>query len=106
MLPRPFPFRPKPRRLPKRKRMTVVVGIKNNDSVIVTADREENDLYLRDDVSKIEVCTLGNGWVIGFAGAGDSAFIDFSVQKLRDKLEKTKSLSPIKLRSTIESELL
>jgi 20S proteasome alpha/beta subunit len=85
--------------------MTVVVGLKNNDSVIVATDREENDRYLRNDVVKIAVHNLKKGWTAGFAGAGDAAFIDYSVQQLEERLSECKKLTSGIFRRTVESEL-
>lgn len=105
MLPKPS-FEPKSFRLPVRKRMTVVIGLKNNDSVVIAADREENDSYLRNDVGKIRYFTLRNGWHLGLGGAGNSAFIDYSFQQIEERLNKAKSLSSATVREQIEDELL
>jgi 20S proteasome alpha/beta subunit len=85
--------------------MTVVIGLKNNDSTVIATDREENDRYLRNDVSKISIHTLNNGWTAGFAGSGDSGYIDYSVQQLEEKLGKAKRLTGKTFRSTVEGEL-
>jgi len=40
-VPAPRPFRPKPRQLPQRKRMTIAVGVLARTGVVIAADSQE-----------------------------------------------------------------
>ena len=51
-LPRHTP-RPKPQRLPERKRMTICIGIVASDGVVIAADREESSGDFKNDTGKI-----------------------------------------------------
>ena len=86
--------------------MTAIVGLTLRDATIVAADREENDRYLKNDVSKLDPYNIG-GWSFSFAGAGSSDFIEFTVQKLIARLTPLgPTMSKADVRNGIESEIL
>ena len=67
--PRPFP--PKPRQLPCGKRMTIAIGVLADNGIVVAADTEESDGYLKSSQSKIRVSSASA--VIGvWSGPGQS----------------------------------
>lgn len=75
--PLPFPVL-NPQRLPERKRVTIVVGMIAQDGIVIAADREEGDGYLKNDIGKIRGAFRGRepvGW-IGIGGAGEGPEID------------------------------
>jgi hypothetical protein len=58
--------------------MTIVVGMSAQDGIIIAADREEGDEYLKNDMGKIRGAFRGSapfGW-IGVGGAGDGPACD------------------------------
>jgi hypothetical protein len=74
MYPRPH-FPPKPKRLPARKRMTLVNGFRcRTGGVLLCADREEDDGYNKREVDKIIriPCTLLQTCDIFLTAAGNS----------------------------------
>jgi 20S proteasome alpha/beta subunit len=105
MLPKPFAYPPKPKRLPPRKRMTLVLGLKSDDCVVLGADKEESDQYLKYPVGKIVWHSFSNGWTLGFSGAGSAHLIDYTVQEIKTGFEKTKKVTPNLLRPAIEEVL-
>src|SRR6266849_6502302 len=60
------PFKRKPMRLPVRKRMTIIVGLKHNEGLVVAADSEENS-NLKRRVPKLPVYlnTEGGALIVG-----------------------------------------
>jgi 20S proteasome alpha/beta subunit len=80
------PFHPKTERLPARKRMTICIGIVASDGVVIAADREEGDGYLKNDTGKISVVFKGTVPIGQFAvtGAGTSANLDEAGNLLRN----------------------
>lgn len=58
--------------------MTIVIGIIGQDGIVIAADREESDEYLKNDTGKIRGAFRGVepiGW-IGVGGAGEGPEID------------------------------
>src|ERR1700719_1125175 len=82
--PKPHPSpRPQPERLPKRKRMTIAIGLRARDGIVIAADREEGDGYLTNERGKILQVFRGMppiGWIT-VTGAGDGPALD-EVSKL------------------------
>ncbi len=66
--------------------MTVVVGLKFMEGMVLAADREENDSYLRYQIQKIQRLRFRNKMIAGITGDGDAHFIDFSTDKIKDYL--------------------
>lgn len=66
--------------------MTVVIGIIAQDGVVIAADREEGDEYLKNDMGKLREVFRGLepvGW-IGVGGAGDGPACDEISRLLTD----------------------
>src|SRR5438132_4917979 len=87
--PKPFPPRPKPKRLPQARRMTIAIGLLAQDGVILAADTEESiPDYLKRHQGKImttevSITTDSIGTVIDYSkgvmaisGAGDADYLD------------------------------
>lgn len=66
--------------------MTVVIGLKLQDDIVLAADREESDSYLPDQVQKIQRLGFPNKMIAAIAGAGDAHFIDFSAAEIENYL--------------------
>jgi 20S proteasome alpha/beta subunit len=66
--------------------MTVVVGLKFMEGIVLAADREESDSYLRYQVQKIQRLRFPNKMIAGITGDGDAHFIDFATGKIKDYL--------------------
>jgi 20S proteasome alpha/beta subunit len=66
--------------------MTIAMGIRASDGIVIAADREEGDGYLTNERGKILQTFRGRnpvGW-IGIAGAGDGPAIDEVTKLLTD----------------------
>jgi 20S proteasome alpha/beta subunit len=66
--------------------MTIAIGIRASDGIVIAADREESDSYLKNDVGKILQTFRGRspiGW-IGIAGAGNGPEIGEITKVLTD----------------------
>jgi hypothetical protein len=93
---KPFP-KPtiKPKRLPRRKRMTIAIGIKARDGLVVGADSEESTGFLKSSQQKLMPLYLGMQvgsnpspptGVCVFTGAGDGGYIDAITEDLMEIL--------------------
>jgi 20S proteasome alpha/beta subunit len=104
MTPKPHPCPwSKHERLPARKGMTIVIGMIAQDGIVIAADREEGNEYLKNDMGKIRATFRGvgpHGW-IGIGGAGDGPACDevsvllsdcFCAEKERTSAEAKKAL--------------
>jgi 20S proteasome alpha/beta subunit len=58
--------------------MTIAIGLRCNDGIIIAADREEGDGYTKNDVGKIQIAFRGINPIgqIAIAGAGSGPYID------------------------------
>ncbi len=104
MLPKPT-FCPKSKRLPARKRMTVVIGLKFGENILLAADREENDSYLRYQVQKIKRFGFPGGMMVGVTGDGDAHFIDYSTEKLINHFVTHPRLNASRMSEVVEKVL-
>lgn len=76
---KPLPrFKPKSERLPVRKRMTIAIGILASDGVVIAADREEGDGYLKNDSGKVSQAFKGTVPIgsIAITGSGSGPYLD------------------------------
>jgi hypothetical protein len=74
--------------------MTLVLGLKSDGRIILGADKEESDQYLKKYLKKVVWHSFSNGCTLGFSGAGSAHLIDYAVQEIKTGFEKTKKLSP------------
>jgi hypothetical protein len=84
--PKPKQVAPKIQRLPARKRMTIAIGILASDGIVLAADREEGDGYLKEDQGKI-TWKMKMEQPIGacaITGAGDGPYLDEVGSQLSD----------------------
>jgi 20S proteasome alpha/beta subunit len=86
----PRPFQPKPRRLPERKRMTLIAALPYQDGVVIAADSLEAVGDYKVGVDKIRPVQCGN-WVVIFGGSGnDGPLIDVLEQRIQSAIRKHK----------------
>ncbi len=94
----------KSRRLPKRKRMTIVAGFcgtgfggshSTTPYVMLGADSDEVGSAMTSSVRKIEVIT-GEGFKILLAGSGNGDFIDLAIQHARTDVQGPFTLESIR----------
>jgi 20S proteasome alpha/beta subunit len=85
--------------------MTVVVGLKFMEGMVLAADREENDTYLCYQVQKIQRLAFPNKMIAGITGDGDAHFIDFSTEKIKDYLLEHPKISISRIGKGIETVL-
>jgi 20S proteasome alpha/beta subunit len=85
--------------------MTVVVGLKFMEGIVLAADKEESDTYLKSPVQKIQRLVFPNKMIAGMTGAGDAHFIDFSIAELEGYLWGHPELPMSKLGKGIETVL-
>src|SRR5271166_5047297 len=84
--PKPLRFVPKTERLPARKRMTIAVGILASDGVVIAADREEGDVYLKNDSGKVSQAFKGTVPIgsIAVTGSGSGPYLDEVARLITD----------------------
>jgi 20S proteasome alpha/beta subunit len=77
---------PSVKRLRTMKRMTIAIGILASDGVVLAADREESDGYLKNDTGKVSLTFKGTAPVgtIGVTGAGSGAYLDEIARLISD----------------------
>ena len=85
--------------------MTVVIGLKFQGDILLAADREENDAYLRSEVQKIQRLVFPNKMTAGITGAGDAHFIDFAMAEIGGYLWSHPRMSIARFSSGIETVL-
>ncbi len=85
--------------------MTVVIGLKFDKNIVLAADREENDSYLRYQVQKITRFGFPGSMMLGITGDGDAHFIDYSTERLRDYILTHHRLNVSRMSRAIETVL-
>src|SRR5277367_974521 len=80
---------PRPRRLPRGKRVTIAAGFSCFDGIILCADTQEViPGYTKNETDKIRQWK-DNGLCIATAGSGDSELIEALSQRIEDALTNT-----------------
>ena len=107
--PRIWP-KPKPKRLPTRKAVTICAGFKSTFGVVLCADSQETVGALKIDVPKLiikpQVGRRTDKLRMAFAGAGHGPFIDKLVEKMWQAAERGPDMSMTEIVSRIEAENL
>jgi 20S proteasome alpha/beta subunit len=93
MMPKPLP-RPKPNRLERIRRMTICIGIRATNGIVIAADAEENDGYVKIGQQKIftYMGPVGSDvpprpqLTLAFTGAGEGGYIDAFIDNTIDNL--------------------
>jgi 20S proteasome alpha/beta subunit len=85
--------------------MTVVVGLKFIEGIVLAADKEENDTYLKYPIQRIQRLGFPNKMIAGITGDGDAHFIDFSTEKIKDYLLRHPKTSISQVGKGIETVL-
>lgn len=96
--PLPKIYHHKPERLPKRKWMTICIGMVARDGIVIAADAEENDSYIKRSQQKIMTWNTASsggthtpaGCVM--TGAGDAGFIDAFIYDLTKSVGQVKNI--------------
>src|SRR3989304_3233029 len=96
---RPPPFRPKPRRLPKMKRMTLVASVRCGSSVVLGADSLEAVGDVKTSVKKIVPRFQVGRYDLAFAGAGNGLLVDDFERRIQEDLRTCSAVSQGDLRS-------
>lgn len=82
--PFPKPHKIAKPRLPARKYMTIIVGMLNQDGLVMAADSEESTSHLKASVQKIYPYTSAKKSFLLIGGAGPGYLIDTITQNLWD----------------------
>jgi 20S proteasome alpha/beta subunit len=104
--PRPA-FRPKSRRLPREKTMTIAAGFTCSDGLVLCADTQETITgYAKVNTQKMtQIETPFYNMV--FTGSGDSGLIDMTVQLMEQALTLTQQLSGVwEIEKTLRESLV
>ena len=98
--PRPLEPRPKHKRLPERKRMTIAIGFWSNDGILLCADTQLSmsggiktydgkvHTHIFHDSSKYRI-------VFGVAGTGDSDYITMAMGKMMGSFPRCENLEEV-----------
>lgn len=85
---RPFPKplfpKPRPQRLPVRKRVTIVIGMLNQDGLVMAADAEESTAHLKRKVQKLLPYKNKHQSSLVVGGAGPAYLVETITQNLWD----------------------
>jgi 20S proteasome alpha/beta subunit len=91
-------YGPNPMRLPKRKAVTIAIGLSCHQGIILATDSQETISYLKQDVGKLRT-VLTSDCIVSFAEAGDTDYINTAIEcatrdihKARDFLSVINSL--------------
>jgi 20S proteasome alpha/beta subunit len=97
----PWPFRPKPRQLPHRKRMTIAVGVLSNDnSLVIASDCQETvQGYWKRTEVKVRASSAkrrgrDTGVRLAIAGAGRAGYADALEQHVSEAFSKAEGNVP------------
>ena len=103
--PRPKPPYPWPNslRLPRRKAVTIAIGLSCNEGIVLAADSQETISYLKQDVGKLRSVITDN-CIVSFAGAGDTDYIDTALQMATADLHESEDF--LSVASHLEKRLL
>src|SRR5439155_9674096 len=84
----PFYPKPKPLRLHRRKRVTIIAGFQCTDGTMLCADSEQTSTtYTKSQIRKTRLFhVMGTNLAIG--GAGDGSLVDYAVQDLVKHLSR------------------
>jgi 20S proteasome alpha/beta subunit len=101
-------------RLPERKPMTLIAGLKCVDGIVLAADTEESTYLTRGRARKLVTRTFSQGKnkknprtvAIAIAGAGSAALIDTAVEQVFEAVSQTKGTTVRHLKTTIRDALL
>lgn len=98
-------FKPNPKRLGKRKRVTLIAGFKSTGGVVLCADSRESDGLAKGEVDKL--VEYSRDWCsIGFAGAGNDAdIIDSTIEQITDALEQASPTNLLAIKATVRNAL-
>src|SRR5215469_16009646 len=102
MTPKPRYLRSNPR-LPKRRAVTIAIGLHCNEGTVLAADSQETISYMKQDVGKLHTI-ITDHCIVSFAGAGDSSYIHTASAAAIENLHKATDFRTMV--STLETGLL
>src|SRR5438045_453373 len=77
----------------RRRNVTLIIGLKTRDGVIVAAEAEETTgIAAKHEVDKL-ARIAGPDWALAVGGAGDTAIIENVVRRMRKELLGRQTLS-------------
>jgi 20S proteasome alpha/beta subunit len=100
-----IPPHPKPQRLPRRRGVTLVIGLKAKDSLVIGSESEESVGYLAKREAQKLVRISENDWTVVIGGAGDSATVDNTTEKISDALAGEKDMNGRKVQQAVDDAL-
>jgi 20S proteasome alpha/beta subunit len=104
-LPLPKIFRPKIKRLPKRKTMTIAIGIRGNEGIVLAADSQETiSGYVKSNKGKIYTSIYPRKSVCAFVGSGTSDYIATAIEKACIGIGELETI--VEIEKTLENNLL
>jgi 20S proteasome alpha/beta subunit len=86
IIPRLFPT-PKPKRLPKEKRMTIAMGVLSQSGIVIAADTEETGNFKRHQPKILPVNVENpdtSALAMAITGSGDAGYLDCISDELKD----------------------
>lgn len=95
MYPKPLPRFKKPKLVsgPRRIGMTLIIGLKQNDSVVIGAEQEETGgITTKRAVTKLRLVTEKQ-WAVVVGGAGDAAIAENALRQVERRLLQHQNLT-------------
>ena len=91
---------------PERMAVTLIVGLRCTDGVVLAADTEESTAYTRGRTRKLLTRTFANDAVVAIAGAGSGDLIDSAVEQIFEMVDTSKPKNIADLKALIRQALL
>jgi 20S proteasome alpha/beta subunit len=109
MLPKPPKAKhlpsPKSNRLPKRKPVTFILGLKCNDGLVLCSDSLEADGVIKKNVKKLFNYENPGEWGVAFGCSGSSAACSNFGDRLLEHLQSEKAFNRRSMEKTIEAHI-
>jgi hypothetical protein len=97
-------LKPIAQRLPERKHVTLIIGMRCSDGAVVCADSQETIGPYRASVKKIEPVRMGN-YLVMVAGAGIGDLVDGFIECLRERVSILNEKTLAAFKQAFETEL-
>jgi hypothetical protein len=100
-------FSPKPKvRLPERRHMTIAIGFRCMDGLVVCADTQETIADIKTDTQKIRSFHYTDKFAVVMVGAGSSDYVDNAIEDITDGLGLLRQFTWIDLYKNIKVSYL
>jgi 20S proteasome alpha/beta subunit len=104
--PKPSLPQPKAKRLPVRRRMTLIAGFRCHEGIVMLADMEEaSGITSKRKVAKLRPVDYFGDWMTVMGGAGDPAIIDNATEDLATRLSSITSFDKTRVQLAIDETL-